>query len=110
MAVKIDAKGALTICRVDGEIDITSSPGMKKAFDKLIATKAPKMVIELSQVTYIDSSGLATLVEILKGMRSYGGKMRLAGMSPKIKSLFEITKLDKLFEIMASEEEAVAGM
>ena len=64
----------------------------------------------MTKVAYVDSSGLATLVGILKNMRSYGGKMRIAGMSPKVKSLFEITKLDKLFEIMASEEEATAGL
>ena len=110
MAVKTESKNGLTICRVEGDIDIACSPDLKKVFDKLISQKTPKIVIELSKVSYVDSSGLATLVGILKNMRSYGGKMRLAGMSPKIKSLFEITKLDKLFEIMASEEEAIAGL
>jgi anti-sigma B factor antagonist len=110
MAVKTESNNGLAICRVDGEINITTSPDLKKTFDKLIAQKTPKIVIDLSKVTYVDSSGLATLVGILKNMRSYGGKMRLAGMSTKIKSLFEITKLDKLFEIMATEEEAIAGL
>jgi len=108
MGVRTDNKYGITVCHVEGEIDINSSPDIKKAFDKLIAGKTPKIVINLSKVTYVDSSGLATLVEILKNMRSYGGKMRLANMSTKIKSLFEITKLEKLFEIMASEEEALA--
>ena len=110
MAVKTESKNGLMVCRVEGEIDINCSPDLKKTFDKLLSQKAPKIVIELSRVTYVDSSGLATLVGILKNMRSYGGKMRLAGMSPKVKSLFEITKLDKLFEIMANEEEAIAGL
>ena len=110
MAVKTESKNGLMICRVDGDIDINCSPDLKKIFDKLISQKTPKIVIEMTKVTYVDSSGLATLVGILKNMRSYGGKMRLAGMSPKIKSLFEITKLDKLFEIMASEEEAITGL
>ena len=110
MPVKTESKNGLMICRVEGDIDISSSPDLKKVFDKLIAQKTPKIVIELSKVVYVDSSGLATLVGILKNMRSYGGKMRLAGMSPKVKSLFEITKLDKLFEIAASEEEAVVGL
>lgn len=110
MAVKTESKNGTMICRIEGEIDISCSPDMKKVFDKLISQKTPKIVVELSRVTYVDSSGLATLVGILKNMRLYGGKMRLAGMSPKIKSLFEITKLDKLFEIMASEEEAITGL
>ena len=110
MAVKTESKNGLMICRVDGDIDINCSPELKKVFDKLISQKTPKIIIEMTKVVYVDSSGLATLVGILKNMRSYGGKMRIAGMSPKVKSLFEITKLDKLFEIMASEEEAMAGL
>ena len=110
MAVKTESKNGLMICRIEGDIDINCSPDLKKTFDKLISQKTPKIVIEMTKVIYVDSSGLATLVGILKNMRSYGGKMRLAGMSPKVKSLFEITKLDKLFEIMASEEEAIAGL
>ena len=110
MAVKTESKNGFMVCRVDGDIDINCSPDLKKVFDKLISQKTPKIVIEMTKVVYVDSSGLATLVGILKNMRSYGGKMRLAGMSPKVKSLFEITKLDKLFDIMASEEEAIAGL
>ena len=110
MAIKTELKNGLMVCRIEGDIDINCSPDLKKAFDKLTSQKTPKMVIELSKVAYVDSSGLATLVGILKVARSYGGKIRLAGMSPKVKSLFEITKLDKLFEIMATEEEAIAGL
>jgi anti-sigma B factor antagonist len=108
MAVKIESKNGLTICYIDGEIDINSSPDIKRAFDKLMVHKTPKIVINLAKVGYVDSSGLATLVEILKNMKSYGGRMRLVSMSSKIKSLFEITKLEKLFEIMADEAEAIA--
>lgn len=108
MAVRVETKNNLTVCYVDGEININSSPDIKKAFDKLISKKTPKIVINLSQVTYVDSSGLATLVEILKNMRSYGGRLRLTNLCPKIRSLFEITKLEKLFEILAEESEAVS--
>lgn len=108
MAVRIENKNGLAVCYVDGEIDINTSPGIKKSFDKLIASKAPRIVINLSKVTYVDSSGLATLVEILKNMRSYGGKLRLTNLSAKVKSLFEITKLEKLFEIMADEQDAIS--
>jgi anti-anti-sigma regulatory factor len=48
-------------------------------------------------------------VEILKLMRTYGGKMRLSNLSPKIKSLFEITKLEKLFDIVADEAQALSN-
>ncbi len=108
MTMKIETKNGLTVCYIEGEIDINTSPSVKKAFDKLISSKTPKIIVSLSKVTYVDSSGLATLVEILKNMRSYGGRLRLSDMSSKIKSLFEITKLEKLFEIMADEKEAIS--
>lgn len=108
MAVRIENKNGSAVCYIDGEVDINSSPAIKKSFDKLLSAKTPKIVINFSAVTYVDSSGLATLVEILKNMRSYGGKLRLTNLAPKIKNLFEITKLEKLFEILGDEQEAVS--
>lgn len=107
MSVKIESKSGLSVCHVEGEIDINSSPAIKKSFDRLLSSKTPKIIVNFSKVTYVDSSGLATLVEILKNMRSYGGRLRLTNLSSKIKSLFEITKLDKLFEIIADEQDAI---
>ena len=109
MSVKTETKNGLMICRVEGDIDINTSPDIKKAFEKIVTKKEPKVVVNLSKVTYVDSSGLATLVEILKNMRSYGGRLKLTNLSPKIRSLFEITKLEKLFDITAEEEEAVSA-
>jgi len=107
MQVRTENKNGLVVCQVDGEIDINTAPDIKKAFDKMISKKEPKIIVNLSKVTYVDSSGLATLVEILKNMRSYGGKMKLTNLSPKVKSLFEITKLEKLFDILIDEKDAI---
>lgn len=109
MPLKIENKNGLTVCGIEGEIDINSSPDIKKAFDKLISKKEPKIIINFSKVTYVDSSGLATLVEVLKNMRTYGGRLKLTNLSPKIKGLFEITKLEKLFEILGDVEEAISA-
>ena len=104
----MENRNGLVVCQVDGEIDINTAPDMKKSFDKMISKREPKIIVNFSKVTYVDSSGLATLVEILKNMRSYGGKMKLTNLSPKIKSLFEITKLEKLFDILIDEKDAIA--
>jgi anti-sigma B factor antagonist len=108
MGLKIENKDGAVVCYMEGEIDINTAPDIKKNLEKILAKKTPKMIINFSKVTYVDSSGLATLVEILKFMRTYGGKLRLSNLSPKIKSLFEITKLEKLFEIMADEAQALS--
>lgn len=105
MEVKSVQLEEIVIFTVDGEINISTSPELKKQFEK---KPSKKVVVNLERVTYIDSSGLATLVEMLKKTRSQGGALGLSGMSEKVKSLFEITKLDKLFSIFPSQDEALA--
>jgi anti-sigma B factor antagonist len=109
MTMRIDERQDLVVCYLDGELDINTSPQIKKSFDKLISKKTPKVVINFKGLSYVDSSGLATLVEILKNMRIYGGRMRLTNLSAKIRGLFEITKLERLFEIFPDEEAAVSN-
>ncbi len=104
MDVKTMEKEGVLVFQVNGEINISTSPELKKQFEK---QPSKKIVVDLEKVSYIDSSGLATLVEILKKTRSAGGSLGLAAMSDKVKSLFEITKLDKLFLIASSQDEAV---
>ena len=94
---------------IKGDIDINSSPDIREAFEKGVKNKMMKIIVNLNSVSYVDSSGLATLVEMLKKTRVYGGKLRISNLAPKVKSLFEITKLEKLFEIFETEEEAIAG-
>lgn len=104
MEAKSYEKDGVRIIQVSGEINITTSPDLKKVFEK---NSAKKMVVDLEKVTYIDSSGLATLVEVLKKIRGQGGSLGLAGLSDKVRSLFEITKLDKLFSVFKNQQDAV---
>jgi len=106
MQIKFEDKSGIRVCVVEGDIDINTSPQAKKLFDKVIKDKSAKVLINLEKVEYIDSSGLATLVEILKNIKGYGGRLKLASLSNKVKSLFEITKLEKLFDISDSQDEA----
>jgi anti-sigma B factor antagonist len=109
MHIQLEESKGISIFRIEGDIDINSSPEVKRSFDTAIKGKKEKIVVNLESVNYVDSSGLATLVEILKNMRTYGGKLKLANLSPKVKGLFEITKLDKLFDIVSGEKEAVSS-
>ncbi len=104
MEVKTFDKDGVLVFQVDGEINISTSPELKKQFEK---QTSKKVVVDLTKVAYIDSSGLATLVEILKRTKSQSGSLALSGLSDKVKSLFEITKLDKLFQVSATQDEAV---
>lgn len=109
MQINFEEKAGVFIYRMTGDIDINTSPDVKKSFDKTINAKKGKVVINLKDVGYVDSSGLATLVEIFKNLRTYGGKLKLTNLSGKVKGLFEITKLDKLFDIVPEEKDAVGS-
>lgn len=105
MEVQFTEDNGVLIVKIEGEINISTSPQLKKDFEKV---DAKKLVINLQGVGYVDSSGLATLVEILKKSRSRGGALHLTNLSDKVKSLFEITKLDKLFGIYSDVKGAVS--
>lgn len=107
MDIKMEETGGVMVFRISGDIDINTSPDVKRSFNRIVKEKKDKIVINLKDVGYVDSSGLATLVEILKNLRTYGGKLKLTSLSDKVRGLFEITKLDKLFDISADESSAV---
>ena len=104
MDVKTFQQDGVNVFLVQGEINISTALELKKSFEK---SPAKKVVVDLEKVTYIDSSGLATLVEMLKRVKGQGGSLGLAGMTEKVRSLFEITKLDKLFTICENQTEAL---
>ena len=105
MEVKLVDREGVAVFQVEGEINISTSPDFKKNFEKL---PSPKIIVDLEKVSYVDSSGLATLVEILKKSKAQGVQLALSGMSDKVKSLFEITKLDKLFTIFSNQQQALS--
>lgn len=107
MRIKSTESGGIVVVEVEGEINITTSPELKKSFDSI---RTAKVVINMQNVGYIDSSGLATLVELLKKVKQKGGNLSLSQVSEKVRSLFEITKLDRLFSIYSSNEEALKSL
>ncbi len=107
MQINMEDKGGVVVCRIEDDVDINSSPDVRVYFEQLTREKKEKILINFEVVNYVDSSGLATFVEILKNMRTYGGKLKLTNLSDKVRGLFEITKLDKLFDIAASEADAL---
>ena len=95
------------ILALQGEIDLHRSPEVKQTLDPLIAKKLPRILLDLSAVTYIDSSGLATLIETLQRVQAYGGKFALFGLRDSVRSVFEIARLDQIFRLFADESSAL---
>jgi anti-sigma B factor antagonist len=87
------------ILTLEGEIDLHRSPEIKETLRPLIEQKVPRIFIDMSAVNYIDSSGLAIFIEALQRVMSYGGKFGLFGLRESVRSIFEIARLDQVFQI-----------
>jgi len=107
MKINEEKHGDTLVCALDGEININNSPELRKAFDDLIKRNQLKVIVDFVRVTYIDSSGLATLIEMFQRLKKAGGAMRFCGMNENIRNIFELTKLNKLFQIFENKEVAL---
>jgi anti-sigma B factor antagonist len=92
-----------------GEIDLHVSPSVTASLNEMINKKPPRMVVDLSEVSYIDSAGLAALIEAMQKVEGYGGKFMLAGLQETVRSIFEISRLDQVFQIFPDTNAALSG-
>ncbi|HWX38094.1 MAG TPA: STAS domain-containing protein [Candidatus Sulfotelmatobacter sp.] len=98
-----------TILDVTGNIDMANSPEVRKALLQEIRSKrAPRVVLNLTSVEYIDSSGVASLIEGLKASRESGSRFILFGLNESAREVLKISRLLKLFEIYDDEAQAIA--
>ncbi len=109
MEIRQREQDRASIIEVSGEVDLYSSPTMRNALLKLVRAKAMAIIINLKGVSYMDSSGIATLVEGLQRCREYGGSFRLAELKPDVRRVFRLARLTDAFEIYADEAEALRG-
>jgi len=94
---------------LEGEIDLHISPRISASLAAMVAAKPKKLVVDLSKVSYIDSSGLAVLIEGMQNVEAYGGKFALAGLQPNVRPIFEIARLDQVFRIFPDAEAALGA-
>ena len=93
---------------LSGEIDMYRSVNFRNSLLGILDEKPSTVLIDMNQVGFMDSSGLATLVEALQLTRRYDGEFKLVGIQKRVRSIFEISRLDTIFQIYASEAEALA--
>ncbi len=95
----------MLVC-LSGQIDATTSPEIKVALHQLIEQGFLKIIIDLYQISFIDSSGLAALVSGLRLVREKEGKIVLCGVQAQAQTLFRLTMLDRIFDILPTSAEA----
>jgi len=100
--------GQTTIFDVSGDIDLANSPELRRALLREIReNRRPRVVMNLIKVRYIDSSGVATLIEGLKASRDLGSRFILFGLSGSAREVLQLSRLLNIFEIYDNEEQAL---
>jgi anti-sigma B factor antagonist len=109
MAFTESRQGETTVVRAEGQLIVGNRHELKELVGRALEGGARRFVLDFSRTGYIDSSGLGALVTIAKQVRERGGELRLAGLNEDLRSLFELTKLDTLFAITDTSEQALAA-
>jgi len=109
MQISVRHLDKITIFDVAGDVDLASSPELRKALMReLQELRMPRVVVNLQAVRYIDSSGVASLVEGLKASRDVGSRFVLCGLNAKVGEVLRLSKLRSIFEVCDNEEQALA--
>jgi anti-sigma B factor antagonist len=101
------------LLKFKGDVDMNTSADVRNALTEVFREGASGMkalLIDLSQVRYMDSSGIATLVEIMQNCRKKGARLSLCELSPPVKAVFELARLTSVFEIYPTVEDAVKSL
>jgi len=93
-----------------GEIDLHISPIIRASLNGMIAKRPKQLVVDLSGVPYIDSAGLAAVIEAMQEVEAYGGKFALAGLQKTVRSILEMSRLDQIFQIFPDVDAALAAI
>lgn len=110
MQISIRRVDKATIIEVSGDIDLSSSPEVRKVLLREVGDhRKTRVVLNLSGVGYMDSSGVASLVESLKASRDIGSRFILVGLSGPAREVLQLSRLMKVFEIYDTEVEALAA-
>lgn len=107
--MRVRTQGEATVLEIGGEMDLHSAPPLRAALLELTQVKGARIVVDLNEVTFIDSTGIGALVGALKRAREGGGALHFCGAQPRVRRVFEITGLLGALPIFDSREAALGG-
>jgi anti-sigma B factor antagonist len=96
---EVSKTAAETKLTIRGSLDINSAPALAEEIDKILAAKPAKVEVDLGSLDLIDSSGVAALVKLYKGVRSAGGNVRIFGARDQPLAIFKLLRMDKVFNL-----------
>jgi len=110
MGFSVTKENGVTVVDVEGQLIVGNRQELKQKVLEELEGGERRFVVDFQQTGYIDSSGLGVLVSLSKKIREQGGELRLSGLNEDLRTLFELTKLDTLFRITTTKEEALQGL
>jgi anti-sigma B factor antagonist len=110
MIVQVEEKGSVVLIVVKEErLDAHNSSELKTQMLNLFEEGKTNLIVDLEMVRFVDSSGLGSLVSGFKNASARNGNLKLCSLQPQVKSMFELTRLHRVFEIFANTAEALAS-
>ncbi len=106
MDISVEQRTSYLLICPAGDVDLSTSRELQQTIRQHMDKKPSRIVVDLAKVPYMDSSGVATLVEAMQLARKQSTKLVLSAMQPKVRSIFEIARLDRVFTIVASVDDA----
>lgn len=98
------------VLQLEGEIDLAVSPQLRDTLAQHAKARRPALLLDFSAVSYVDSSGLATLIEYVREAEEFGGKFALAAVSQRVRTIFELVRLHEFLALHDTVETAVAEL
>ena len=97
------------VLALEGDIDLHVSPAVTESLNAVIKKKPELVVIDLSRANFIDSAGVAALILAMQEVEAYGGKFFVSGLQETLRSIFETSRLDRIFRIFPDVDAALAA-
>ena len=110
MEISEKKEKGVQILALKGEIDLHVSPALRTKLKAEASAKTPRLLLNFAEVAYIDSSGLATLIEYYQSARSFRGKCALCALTLSVRSSIELVRLTEVFSIFPDEAAALQAL
>jgi anti-sigma B factor antagonist len=107
---RVRATENISVIEIDGEVDLHSAPELRSELHRLTEPRAPRVVVDLGGVTFIDSTGIGVLVGGLRRAREKGGSLAFCAAQPRVRRVFEITGLLRALPLHTTRDEAARAV
>ena len=109
MEIQHEKHDSVTLLRLMGRLDAVSAPETEQTFRDVVSDGATAVLIDLSEVEYMSSGGVRALIMLSRGLQTRQGTLKLCGLNPFVKQVFEISNLHMVFDIYPSPEDGLAS-